>query len=71
MPDDVAAGRSAAGDGLMAAMVDLSSPQANYRAVIDGSGLLQPSDGVVLTFSRALSEHVLRHHEIFSSRVEM
>ena len=46
----------------MAAMLDLSSPQANYKTVIDGPGFVQPTDGLVLTFDRALTEHVLRHH---------
>jgi cytochrome P450 len=71
MADDVAAGPESAGGELMAALLDLSSPQANYKQMIDGPGLLQPSDGVVLTFDRALTEYVLRHHELFSSRVEM
>jgi cytochrome P450 len=71
MTDDVAAGPESAGGELMAALLDLSSPQANYKQMIDGPGLLQPSDGVVLTFDRALTEYVLRHHEFFSSRVEM
>jgi cytochrome P450 len=71
MTDDVAAGPESAGGELMAALLDLSSPQANYKQMIDGPGLLQPTDGVVLTFDRALTEYVLRHHELFSSRVEM
>ena len=71
MDSDVEAGAAASGAEALGAMLDLSSPQAGYKAVIDGSGLLQPMDGLVLTFDRALTEHVLRHHEIFSSRVEM
>ena len=71
MADDVAAGPDWAGAEVMAAMLDLSSPQPNYKAVIDGPGFVQPADGLVLTFDRALTEHVLRHHELFSSRVEM
>jgi cytochrome P450 len=71
MTDDVAAGPESAGAEMMAAMLDLASPQANYKAMIKGPGLLQPNDGLVLTFDRALTEYVLRHHEIFSSRVEM
>jgi cytochrome P450 len=66
MADDVAAGSEA-----MAALLDLSSPQEGYTRVIDGPGLLKPTDGLVLTFDRALTEHVLRNHELFSSRVEM
>jgi cytochrome P450 len=71
MTDDVAAGSESAGSEMMAAMLDLASPQANYKAVIGGPGLLQPTEGLVVTFDRALTEYVLRHHEIFSSRVEM
>ena len=71
MAEDVAAGPEAAGAEAMAAMLDLSAPQANYKAVIDGPGFVQPVEGLVLTFDRALTEHVLRHHELFSSRVEM
>ncbi len=71
MADDVVAGPEAAGAEVMAAMLDLSSPQANYKTVIDGPGFVQPAEGLVLTFDRALTEHVLRHHELFSSRVEM
>src|SRR3984957_930759 len=71
MEDDVAARPESAGAEVMAAMLDLSSPQANYKAVIEGPGFLQPAEGLVLTFDRALTEHVLRHHELFSSRVEM
>ena len=71
MADDVAAGPESAGAEVMAAMLDLSSPQANYKAVIDGPGFVQPAEGLVLTFDREITEHVLRHHELFSSRVEM
>ncbi len=48
MADDVAAGPEAAGAEVMAAMLDLSSPQANYKAVIDGPGFVQPAEGLVL-----------------------
>ncbi len=71
MTDDVAAGPEADGGALMAALLDLSSPQETYKQVIDGPGLVQPSEGVVLTFDRTLTEYVVRHHELFSSRVEM
>ena len=32
---------------------------------------MQVGDGFALSFDRATSDHVLRHHELFSSRVEM
>jgi len=71
MADDAAAGPGSTGSEALAALLDLSSPQENYKAVIDGPGLLRPTDGLVLTFDRTLTEYVLRHHEVFSSRVEM
>jgi cytochrome P450 len=71
MADDVAAGPESGGAEVMAAMLDLSSPQPGYKTIIDGPGFVQPAEGLVLTFDRSLTEHVLRHHELFSSRVEM
>jgi cytochrome P450 len=71
MADDVAAGPESSGAEVMSAMLDMSSPQSNYKAAIDGPGFVQPAEGLVLTFDRSLTEYVLRHHELFSSRVEM
>jgi cytochrome P450 len=51
----------------MEQLLDLASPQPRYRQVIEDGGLLQPMEGLSVTFSRALSDHVLRHHELFSS----
>jgi len=51
MTDDVAAGPESAGGELMAALLDLSPRRANYKQMIDGPGLLQPSDGVVADVS--------------------
>jgi cytochrome P450 len=47
--------------------VNLAAPQAGYLQAIENGGCVQPMDGLTATFSRALSEHVLRHHELFSS----
>ena len=69
MSSDVASGPST--EDAMRALTDLSSPQPNYKKVIDEGGLLEPMPGMVLTYERALTDHVLRHHELFSSRVEM
>jgi cytochrome P450 len=55
----------------MSALLDLSAPQGNYRDLIERGGYLAPMEGMGLSFSRANTEHVLRHHETFSSRVEM
>jgi cytochrome P450 len=48
-------------------LLNLVAPQPGYRQVIEEGGCLQPMDGLTLTFSRALTDHVLRHHELFSS----
>jgi len=55
----------------MQAMLDLAAPQPNYKALIEQGGFVQPMDHIAISFSRANSEFVLRHHELFSSRVEM
>src|SRR5690242_21860401 len=48
-------------------MLNLADPQPGYQRAIADGGYLQPMDGFTVTFSRELSEHVLRHHELFSS----
>jgi cytochrome P450 len=48
-------------------LFDLASPQPRYQQMIDQGGLLQPMEGMAMTFSRDLSDYVLRHHELFSS----
>jgi cytochrome P450 len=53
------------------ALFDMSAPQPNYRSLIEQGGFLQPAEGFALSFDRQITEHVLRHHELFSSRVEM
>ena len=58
---------AAAIDGGMDVLLNLASPQPGYRRAIEAGGCLQPMEGLTLTFSRALTEHVLRHHELFSS----
>jgi cytochrome P450 len=57
--------------GAMGAMLDMSAPQSGYRAMHSAGGFLQASDAMALTFNRDLADYVLRHHELFSSRVEM
>src|SRR5580658_1549740 len=66
--DTEASSRSQLG---MQAMLDLAAPQPNYKALIEQGGFVQPMDQIAISFSRANSEFVLRHHELFSSRVEM
>ncbi len=45
----------------------MASPQPMYRQLIEQGGLVCPMEGVFATFSRELTDHVLRHHELFSS----
>ena len=51
----------------MELFLNLAEPQPAYKQAIEDGGVLQPMEGLTLTFSRALTEHVLRHHELFSS----
>ncbi len=55
----------------MQALLGLPAPQEKYKALIEQGGYLCPMEGLGLSFARADTEHVLRHHEVFSSRVEM
>jgi cytochrome P450 len=52
-------------------MVDLTEPQPTYLAMIEQGGYAEPMDGFAMSFDRSITEHVLRNHELFSSRVEM
>src|ERR1700733_3603104 len=51
-------------------LLDLSSPQPMYQGVIASGGFVD-AGGMTMTFARDLTDHVLRHHELFSSRIEM
>ena len=57
--------------GGMTQSFDFSSPQADYRAGIEAGGFFEPAPGMAIALDRATVEHVLRHHELFSSRIEM
>ncbi len=59
------------GEPGLQALFDMSAPQPNYRSLIEQGGFLQPAEGFALSFDRQITEHILRHHELFSSRVEM
>lgn len=48
-------------------LFDLATPQPRYQQLIEQGGLMKPMDGIAMTFSRDLSDYVLRHHELFSS----
>ncbi len=56
---------------LQGAMLELSAPQPNYRALLEGSGFAEPAEGMAMSFNRTNTEFVLRNHTLFSSRVEM
>ena len=55
----------------MQALLDLKAPQPTYRELIDQGGLLLPSPGIAMSFSRSTTEYVLRNPALFSSQVEM
>jgi cytochrome P450 len=55
----------------LANRINIACPQQDYRDLIAEGGLLCPMDGVAFSFSRELADYVLRHHELFSSAVEM
>jgi cytochrome P450 len=50
---------------------DMTAPQERYLAAIEAGGGGQAVEGLAVSFDRASSDHVLRHHELFSSRVDM
>ncbi len=53
------------------AMTDLAAPQQTYRDLIAAGGFAQPMEGVAISYSRANTDYVLRHHEQFSSVVDL
>jgi cytochrome P450 len=55
----------------MAAMTNLAAPQRMYLELIAAGGFAQPMEGVALSYSRANTDYVLRHHEQFSSVVDL
>jgi cytochrome P450 len=55
----------------MQAMIELAAPQPTYKALIEQGGFARPMEGMAQTFSRELTDHVLRHHELFSSASPM
>jgi cytochrome P450 len=69
MPDEAEVSTQPADvvDAGMELFLNLAAPQPGYARVIEAGGCLQPMDGLTATFSRALTDHVLRHHELFSS----
>jgi cytochrome P450 len=58
-------------ESAMESMTDLKAPQPGYIDMIQKGGYVQMGEGFGLSFDRATSDHVLRNHQLFSSRVEM
>jgi cytochrome P450 len=54
-----------------AVIADMSSPQPAYRQLLADGGTKTPMDGVVMVADRAMVDHVLRHHELFSSASDL
>ena len=52
-------------------MFNFAAPQAGYIERIEEGGLLQPMPGMAMSYSRQNTEYVLRHHEQFSSHMDM
>jgi cytochrome P450 len=59
------------GDMAMQAMFDLAAPQPRYKALLEQGGFVEPMEGMALSFDRRVTEHVLRHPDLFSSRVTL
>ncbi|CAB4365096.1 MAG: cytochrome P450 [Actinobacteria bacterium] len=55
------------------AEVPMECPQAGYVAMQQQheGGLLCPMDGIAVSFGREITDYVLRHHELFSSAVDL
>jgi cytochrome P450 len=51
--------------------VNFACPQSDYLALIAEGGLERPMPGVAVAFRRDLTDYVLRHHELFSSAVNL
>ncbi len=52
-------------------MTDLKDPQPRYLDMIERGGYVELMEGMALSFDRVTTDHVLRNHQLFSSRVEM
>jgi cytochrome P450 len=52
-------------------LLDLAAPQSGYLDAIQRGGFVTPVDGLGMAFDRATVDHVLRHHELFSSQCDL
>jgi cytochrome P450 len=52
------------------ALMDFASPQRGYQMLMEGDGVVEMG-GQFLIFNRPDAEYVLRHHEVFSSKIDI
>lgn len=72
--DDVAKVAGGSGDyaeSAMSSLTDMRDPQPRYLDMIERGGYVEMMEGMALSFDRATTDHILRNHVLFSSRVEM
>jgi cytochrome P450 len=70
-PVKVAGTSMADSDQAATTMTDLKNPQPRYIDMIERGGYVELMEGMALSFDRVTTDHVLRNHQLFSSRVEM
>lgn len=58
-------------DQALISMTNMKDPQPGYLAMIERGGYAQLMEGMAFSFDRVTTDHVLRNHQLFSSRVEM
>ena len=60
-------------DGMESLLIleDMSNPQPAYRRLLEEGGTATPMEGVVVVADRDTVDHVLRHHELFSSKIDL
>ena len=55
----------------MMGMLDLACPQPKYKMLMEAGGYIETGEHDALSFDRTITEHVLRHHEVFTSTIQM
>jgi len=70
MSDSTADVSSAHAQVAMNALMDFAEPQPKYRAMAEQNAFLEV-EGLGLTFSKENTDFVLRHHELFTSNIQM
>jgi cytochrome P450 len=69
--DDAALPAMASAQLAMDAMLDLATPQPRYLELLERGGFVEAMDGFAMSISRANTDYVLRHHEEFSSKIDL